>query len=823
MDKDFSKHYEIINDFRGGVNTKDFENKYTAATKHLNKTERFLLKMELKRLATACTRGIDLRGLVSGECQLFDYDGQSHFLDEVAIAAFKENTDAYGSYTFGVYEAVKDAKNSFRKIYDTEQVTPTTIESPIKKMGAEKLQYPAKINLLNIHPNRVEERMNFAIQIKVTVATGTNNKELKTTSIDLSVSGIKFKLLNEIPLGKGDEITITFTGLEQEFQFKKGTAYYYEVKNVFRDSGTQIIGCMRINTPEQDSFERFLKGYIQGNKRRYKINLDNSLAALQSRIYEQYALVKLNELPIFMERSKEEANKVLPRYALTTQNNQAIYQYWKDEKNNSALPYLIDEERIKRLQTMGGEGKGLLVYSFIHIHKGNKFFYALDEEQLKDDKVFFKQYLAFAAKKTSFAITELKAHSLSTEHAYSPYTLSTAMTKQQGYLNPPLTEEVKSILANIPMLVTATEISDVKVLDDYQQSGYEGINLDKLKSFGVKPSDDIPVDEIILSFGHQRQEMRFKFQTPVEIDCGKIKCAGQSVDFSVSGMKIDLGEVTEISKGDIVNLSFPKLQKITSSFDLKELPYKVIRLSKDKTKINLRVSVKEHQHIGRSFFKLLINKNKAKLTPDEYAMLTPGLSGALRTLYGVNMAIPTAIVQSSGSRYKVEVLVAGQYGPLEHNHLLSEMLHLSDRHGYYNLYPILGNLKVSNLLEHHMKKLVASDNAMSELIYITVNPQVAEVEKRITIKQASEFSSEQMRSFYINKALKEGEFYSVRLTLSRTNEANIPYLNPELAYVSSYAIHRGKQLEQDIYSVAGVVQMVDVTQETLFRHGLVNS
>ena len=46
------------------------------------------------------------------------------------------------------------------------------------------------------------------------------------------------------------------------------------------------------------------------------------------------------------------------------------------------------------------------------------------------------------------------------------------------------------------------------------------------------------------------------------------------------------------------------------------------------------------------------------------------------------------------------------------------------------------------------------------------------------------------------------------------------YLAPELGYIGSYAIHRGKQLEQDIYSVAGLVQLVDNTQETLFRHSL---
>jgi len=180
------------------------------------------------------------------------------------------------------------------------------------------------------------------------------------------------------------------------------------------------------------------------------------------------------------------------------------------------------------------------------------------------------------------------------------------------------------------------------------------------------------------------------------------------------------------------------------------------------------------------------------------------------------------MVQSSGSRYKVESIVAGQHGYQSHKNLLSAMLRLSDRLGYYNLYPILGNLQISNLLDQYMKNLLASDAAVSELIYIAIDPSISDIEKSVTIKQASELKTAQMRNFFIKKSLKQGDFYSLQLKLSRTDEANMEHLNPELAYIGSYAIHRGKQLEQEIYSVAGVVQLMDVTQETLLRYTLAN-
>ncbi|WP_019029465.1 PilZ domain-containing protein [Colwellia piezophila] len=820
MNKNFSKHHKIIENFRGVVSKPSFDDSFIAATGHLTRNERFLLKMELKRLGAVCTRAIDLRGLVDGECQLFDFEGQSHFLDDVAISAFKENVDIYGGYTFGVYELVKDAQNSFRNLYQNDQISPISVEHNRKISSVEKVQYPAKLQLLANYPNRSEERMNFAIPITLTLK---DKQQLHTTSVDISVNGLKFKLMNEVPLFKGDQLTIAFTGLEQEFQFSRDGLLTFEVKNALRDSATQLIGCQRTAIPEHDSFSQFLSGYIQGNKRRYKINLDNSLAALQARSLEQYALVKTNELVVFMQGSRGAGGTdITPRYALTTNNNKKIYHYWQDDKKHSTLHYLMNTQRMKNLQTLP-QGKSLLVFSFIHRHKGRTFFYTVDEVQLKHDKHFFKQFLAFSASKSTFSITALKLQPLKPTQAYSPFTLATAMTKQQSYLNPPLTDEVQALIANLPYLVTATDITSTTAISDYQSLGYVGIDLERLKSFGHKYGEKKNrIDEIALGYGHQRQEVRFKYKTPVSIDSDGGSCVGQSADFSVSGLKIDLENPAVLPKDDIIYLSFPKLQKITSAFDLKKLPYKVIRISQDKTVVNLRVSVKEHQHIGRSFFKLLINKNKDKLTPDEYAMLTPGLSGALRTLYAVNMVTPTAMVQSSGSRYKVERLVVGQHAYQSHKNLLSAMLRLSDRDGYYNLYPLLANSQVSNLLDHQMKQLLASEPAISESIYIAINPSKTDIEKSVIIKLASDFETPESRSFFIKKSLKQGDFYSLQLKLSRSDEAHMEHLNPELAYIGGYAIHRGKQLEQEIYSVAGLFQLIDVTQEALLRYELTN-
>ena len=121
MNKDFSKYQKIIDDFSGQVLNSDFEATFSSAAKNVPKTERFLLKMELKRLAAPCTRLIDLRGHVDGECKPFEHEGRTHFLDDIAVKVFTDAFMRYSGYTFGVYEATMSTENNFRIIYQKEK------------------------------------------------------------------------------------------------------------------------------------------------------------------------------------------------------------------------------------------------------------------------------------------------------------------------------------------------------------------------------------------------------------------------------------------------------------------------------------------------------------------------------------------------------------------------------------------------------------------------------------------------------------------------------------------------------------------------------
>jgi len=813
MTTDFSKYQKIIDQFSGKVFDSDFEARFSAVTKNIPKTERFLLKMELKRLASPCTRLVDLRGHVDGECRPYEHESRVHFLDELAIRVFEQALNNYGSYTFGVYEAVTNTENNFRVIYQREKanvVAPTASSERI----FEKVQYPAQIFHYGPYFNRSEERMNFAIALRMYL---DGESAIEATSSDISVSGCKIRLTSIEDLKVGQQIQIKFTGLEGEFQFGKNDDFYYEVRNIQIIEDIQLLGVARVYSSDnqRDGFRQFLTGFIQGNKRRYKINLDNSIVAIQSRAFEQFTLPKSNELPVFIDNAKGLA---VPRYALTCNNNQETFQYWQDERKNSALPFLITPERFLRLKKAKELGRNLLVYSFVHERDGRKYFYTADNIQLEEDKEFMPLYLGFAAGKPSFAVTQLSLLNVLKEFAHSPLTVANALPKKEAYRNLPPNNDVMQILAPLNHIVVATDITEPRMAAAYKTIPYEGIDTMKLKMFGHKRlSTPVKVDTVGISYRNQRQEPRYIYSTPAVIEIDKVTWSGVSKDFSTSGLKVELEKASVLNRGDIVNVSFPNLQKITSAFDLKALPYEVVRLNADKTVVNLRVYVEKHQHIGRSFFKALIEKNHDKLTTDQYEMVNPGLAKALRNLYAGVVTTPNLIVQTSGSRYKVETIT----GRCDRMPLISHCKELSDRTKFHNLYPLLNNIKAMNEMNSTLKKLQKGDPPVVDTLYISIKHNGEAVDKSVVTKLESELQSEKHKHMFIQRALKTGDFFCVQVKLSRTEEPDMDFLSPELSYIGSYAIHRGKQLEQEIWSVVGCVSVFDITPEALNRYKFV--
>lgn len=88
---------------------------------------------------------------------------------------------------------------------------------------------------------------------------------------------------------------------------------------------------------------------------------------------------------------------------------------------------------------------------------------------------------------------------------------------------------------------------------------------------------------------------------------------------------------------------------------------------------------------------------------------------------------------------------------------------------------------------------------------------------QVQCRYTDEFHSDNQRRFFIDMALKRGEFYAWFAAGRAAWRPDTEFINDELTYISQYAIHRAKPLEAEL-AVVGVGEVMDVTTEVLARH-----
>src|SRR5690606_5049363 len=90
------------------VKDADFDEVFAKLARDENSRMRYLLKAELQRLATPVQRTLDLRDIVSHDCQRFEHAGRIHYLDQHALAIFKHGLETYSQvFTEDTYEQIQ--------------------------------------------------------------------------------------------------------------------------------------------------------------------------------------------------------------------------------------------------------------------------------------------------------------------------------------------------------------------------------------------------------------------------------------------------------------------------------------------------------------------------------------------------------------------------------------------------------------------------------------------------------------------------------------------------------------------------------------------
>jgi hypothetical protein len=819
---DLQAYTSVLERLKPLINTPLFDEEFRLLTGDLAKSQQFLIKMELKRLAQPCTYYIDLRGRVDGDVRPFEHKGQTHYLDELAIQTFEKGLQQYGQYTIGIFEDVTNTTNNFRVRHQQETnkrlqdvLTGEVSEAAALSLPSSEAEQAgndykaAQLIRFAGYSVRREERMNFSIDIEV---VQQDEERFPATTSDLSVSGCKIKIPFAIEMKAGQKVAIFFRGLEQEFALGINNGIPYQVVDVEPADKGHHVRLKRLPLADEKGFSEFLQSFIHGNKRRYKVNLDNTYDAVFIKGYEQFYLPRISSLPVFLAVNE---GKATPACALTTENNRHLMHYFQDERQQNVLSQLVHVRRIKQCLAKEANENSTILYTFTHAAKGRLFFYSATTEELLQHAELMQVFFGFGAAKPSFRAFRFTVLRTVPAHAHIPLSLPATADQEVQKLNQPPTPLIANFIRNLRYIVALTDISTAQSTGLYKAMTYDPALLNQLKVFGHAKLEQLPqIESASVQYVNLRSESRFLYKTTVVLEQGNGgEIQAFSRDFSSKGIQLECAQPVSFAKGDTVKISLPELQKITTKHQLAGLAYEVMAVSKNKLIMNMRVIDPTNDHAGKVFFQQLINNNRSKLTMAEETPKFPGLGPALRNMYVKALDTFAFYVHRQGVRYNLDVVAMGAKPSALHK-LLAQF---GENPAEMTMLPLLKNNATNLQFANQLKKMKRQEVPFSYEVFLRFTPGQNNIEQSFETKFDFDFQHHSAKKAFIDHTVQQDLLFAFKIFLSRTGRPDTEHIAKELGYVSTYAIHKAKVLEEELWSVVGVGDVVDITDEVLMR------
>lgn len=804
------KPYEaIIHNLAPLVNKPSFNAEFERQTHSIAQDLRFLVKMEIKRLAKPCIRSIDLRAVVKDDCRLFNHHGISHYLNVNGILCFEKLVKRYGEYTFGVYELVIDEAEKEKQQYlQSKQNQTHKTEITIAQ---EPYIVPCQ-DLLNF-PVRKQERLNYVVDVEIFFP---DNSSVHASTTDISINGLRIKLKNSDALSKFKEFTplsVAFRDTKKHFGWSHG-AIDYQTLNISNENSKIQLHLYR-QSIEGDSFDKFVAQLIKVNKHRYKVNLDNVEMALSSKVYEQAFANTTPSLPVFVSRKNEK--EMFAEYASMNANNKNILDYWKDENGQQLIGYLVNQNRIKSLINQADAYPQTTVYCFNHVKDEKVYFYSASKEELALYPLMKSTFLSYAARKASFRVYQLACTDINPIQAYSPTSIPDGVSRDVDDLNKGLSPRLQAKIQYLAHMISVTDITSDTSLACYQKRELDIDLVPQLKAFG-HARNKLP--HIVEACRHKQQELRkqsrYILRTPVMVETNSQVFYGSSEDISVSGLKIQLDEAFNQRAYSKVKVTFPKLQSLSEHYELTELTYRVVQINIDKQVLHLKAMSDEEENIAEGFFSELISNNLDKLKKVNYDESVTGINMALRNLHCKNTPQFCTYIEKQQQGFLPAMSTVNQVQAkwmefLHHDHSLTSV-NLSW------LYQDL--LNGESIINQSLKVLKIDPKPIKTEIFIAAPANSKSSSAMCRAKWTHELRNHRDRVKFIKQAAQLGEFLAFSVTINKALSPDIERLEQELLYLSQHAVHKATYFEERMWDIAGSLFLTDITAEVIHRYKL---
>lgn len=800
----------LINSLAPLVNKPAFNAEFSHCTSKVSQDLRFLIKMEVKRLAKPCIRSIDLRTIVKDECRLFEHHGVTHYLNVNGILNFERLVKRYGHYTFGVYENVyEEAKVERQQLVKKASKTNGHAEIMVPD---NKFIVPCQ-ELLQF-PIRKQERLNYVTPIEIFFS---DNSSVHGTTVDISISGLRIKIKNPEMLHKlnaAEPINIVFRALPKNNPLS-GISVRYQVVNITGQNTKAYIHLYRDGS-FNSKMDNFVEDLIKLHKYKYKVNLDNVEMALSSKIYEQ-CFANINpSVPVFIQHLEEDL--FVTKYASMNNNNKHILDYWQDEKGNQLIGFLVNPNRIYHLINSDLAQPQITVYCFNHVKDEKVYFYSASDYELSQHPELRDTFLSYGSRKASWRVYTLTLTDLLPSNAYCPSSLPDGINKKIDKLNAQLSPRLQKALSRITNMVSISDITNLSAQDCYQTRVLHRNKIKELKVFGhARNKYPLQVECYRHKETELRRQNRYILRTSAIVKSNTQYITGVTEDVSISGLKIELDEPFLQRLGSKVEVNLAKLQTVTEQFSLKNLQYKVVHINVDKLVIHLQAESETEINTAESFFSQLIHTNVDTLKPVTIKESINGISKALRNLHSKSSPQFCAYVEKDAQGY----LPAMSTVNLAQNRSLEFLLHDKNMALVNLSWLYQDSIDGQNFVNQVLKALRVDPRPVKTEIFVAAPKQNQMAISIAKAKWQYEFVNHKAREQFIKDAQSSGEFFAFTITINKAVKPDLETIEQELLYLSQHAVHKATFFEERMWDIAGGIFLSDISEEVLRRYRLI--
>lgn len=803
---------QLIDQLKPVVYDTDFDTLFQSVTEHEEGPTRFKLKMELRRLAAPCHRSIDLRHQVDGDCYPYEYNGRRHQLDDVAVEIFERGLDTYkGVFTQDTFEQILDSNNHLRQLREQEQMfaqslaehnaEPLNSQSPFLNTDNDTAPYLLETFHFGQYPYRTEERMHFTIEVALEDSQGHQYTAVTT---DISITGMRVRLNDPHTLQYGDAVSLYFTGLAKEFTVDSSIHIPYRVVHTQKTDGKYYLSLSRHPSFQSSELDQFFHRFINGYKKRYRVNVDNTYNTVVSKGHEQFLLPRMRQLPLFLS---EKNKQLVADYVLTTDNNRFILNHWVNELNQVNLGSVFNQRRSGWLLKALKEKRQtqLLVLTFSITAHGKIYNYSATKEELLKTGLW-DTFIAFGHRKASWRVYQIDLRSIDGNTAWKPQ--SVPLSVDVPFRLSPPSDAVKSAISPLRYLAVIHDVT--APLRECFNSELEKDQLPSLKAFAHPPAAPIRTKEARLEFMNLRREKRFSYRSRCRLRVGKLIRDGMILDLSVNGLKIQIDTPVKADVQDTVDLTMTGLNKLFKKAKLDHLAYQIAAIDNDKTTLHLQLSGDAKQHAGARFIEFLIEEQRDLLKPQIDNTSLNGLALCLRNLYcDAPASLPLFLYRNKKRKTAVRRVGISSWDS-GWSALLSGFP--GSQHSALNLQPALRGDALTDVLLPHLNEMDRSSEPVCLLLLVRVYHQNGEA---IVQSQWVQDGDNATIESFVEQSLPNSIFRAVLVSLSRTGRPDTQFIQAELNYLSRYAAYRAEEIEEDLWQVFAIADTVDITDTVL--------